>query len=314
MQPDVSIIIVNWNSHEVLAECLRSLAGGCEAVRSDVWVIDNASTRGNLDGLRKSFPAVHFVVNDQNVGFARANNQGALFTQGRYLLLLNPDTSIPSGAVSALVRYADEHEDIGVLGPRLLNKDGSLQRSCWRGYPGLISALVDGLYLWKAPWLPFVQWTEYRTEEIMNVREVDHVLGACMLIRREAWDDVGPLDEGYFLFLEETDWCLRARQKGWKVVYDPRVCVTHYGQHSMRQQPARNLSCLYRSYCRFYSKRRPGDSLSLLGLKAIIGVGATIRVGLWSLRSARASQVTVKEHGQRMADGYRQVLRELPSF
>lgn len=314
MQPDLSIIIVNWNGGDLLIRCLETLATGAADIAIETWIVDNASTDGSASFVRSAFPEVHLIVNSENLGFAAANNQAAMKASGRYLLLLNPDTEVLPGALRSLVTYANAHPEIGVLAPRLLNSDRSHQRSCWRGYPGLAMALIDALYLWKLPWLPIVRLSEYRPDELVEPFDVDNLLGACLLIRREAWQDVGPLDEEYFLFLEETDWCWRAKRSGWRIVYYPHAGIIHHGQHSVRQQPTSNLPHLYRSYCHFYRKHHPKYGLGLLVLKAVIAVACILRIGLWMMRTWRSTSNEAGEQGCKMVAGYQQVLRELPSF
>jgi N-acetylglucosaminyl-diphospho-decaprenol L-rhamnosyltransferase len=312
--PDLSIIIVNWNARNLLVRCLESLLIGTTGLATETWIVDNASTDGSVDLVRSAFPGVYLIANSQNLGFAAANNQAAMKATGRYLLLLNPDTEVPPYALRSLVRYADAHPDVGVLGPRLLNHDRTHQRSCWRGYPGISMALIDALYLWKIPWIPIARLSEYHPHQLGEPRDVDHLLGACLLVRREAWQDVGPLDERYFLFLEETDWCWRAKRAGWRVVYYPHAAIIHYGQHSIRQQPASNLPHLYRGYCRFYRRHSPEYELGLSVLKAVIAFASALRIALWTVRAWRASETAAREQCRRMVAAYQQVLRELPSF
>jgi GT2 family glycosyltransferase len=311
---DLSIIIVNWNARDLLSRCLKSLEKGTAGIAAETWVVDNASTDGSTDMVRSAFPELHLTANSKNLGFAAANNQSAMKARGRYLLLLNPDTEVLPGALHSLVAYADAHPEIGVLGPKLLDLDRSHQRSCWRGYPGLAMALSDALYLWKVPWIPIARLSEYHSSELVEPRDVDHLLGACMLIRREAWRDVGYLDEGYFLFLEETDWCLRAKRAGWRVVYYPHAAIIHHGQHSTRQAPASNLLHLYRSYCHFYRRHHPNHRVGLLALKGVIAFASVLRIGLWTVRTWQSRESEAREQGRRMVAGYQQVLRELPSL
>jgi N-acetylglucosaminyl-diphospho-decaprenol L-rhamnosyltransferase len=310
---DLSVIIVNWNARALLAECLTSLAGGGGSLTFETLVIDNASTDGSQDMVRADFPWVRHHVNAINLGFAAANNQAISRAAGRYLLLLNPDTQVPPGTLEALVRYADAHSDIGCLGPRLLTTAGLPQRSCWRGFPGLTMALSDALYIWKAPTLPIARQIEFNPAELTAPVDVDHLLGACLLIRREAWKQVGELDEGFFLFLEETDWCYRARAKGWRIVFHPGIDVIHAGAHSVHQVPQCNLPQFYSSYCRFYRKRRPDRPLGVLLLKGIIAMAALLRIGLWTARASQSDEVA-RRHARAMRAGYRQVLKALPAF
>lgn len=314
--PVVTVIVVNWNARDMLARCLTALRDGDGKDATgliEVIVVDNASTDDSVAMLQQRFPDVKLIANAANRGFAGANNQAAAVARGAYLLLLNPDAEVTPRALGRLVAYADEHDRIGAIGPRLVNPDGTTQRSCWRGYPGLGAALVDALYLWKLPWLPLANRSEYAPEELRTTRDVDHLLGACMFIPRAAWETVGPLDEDYFLFLEETDWCRRANEKGLRVVYLPGAVVLHHGQHSMRQQPARNLPHLYRSTCRFYRRSPSSSRLGLIVLKGIMALAIGIRFVLWSVRRATAGRDD-RDHARSMMHGYRQALQELPSM
>ena len=310
---EVSIIIVNWNAGAVLENCLRSLPAGLGTLSAETWVVDNASTDGSPATIRQQFPEVQLQVNIVNRGFAAANNQAAHQARGRYFLLLNPDTLVTPGAIEALWRFAEANPTAGCLGPRLNDVSGRFQRSFWRGFPGLGMALADALYLWKIPRLPLTQRIDSASGPLSAPTEVDHLLGACLLIRRETWQQVGGLDEHFFLFLEETDWCYRARRAGWRVIYLPQASVTHLGEHSVNQNPQRNLPQLYRSYCQFYRKHFSTAPLRLGLLKGIIAVAALVRIALWKVRQRRWPGTLLK-HARAMQSGYSQVLRELPSF
>lgn len=310
---DISVVIINWNARELLKNCLDSLRR-FEALQVEVIVVDNASTDDSLELLRTWFPKICLIANESNLGFAAANNQATRSARGRYLLLLNPDTKVQPGAVEKLIDFADDNKDVAVVGPRLLNPDRSVQRSCWRGYPGITAALIDAFYLWKIPGLPIVRNTEISADHLRNVLEVDHILGACMLIPRDAWQEIGPLDEGYFLFLEETDWCRRAKALGKRIIYLPTAEVIHYGQHSMRQQPARNLPHLYRSYCRFYRHGSGSNGFRMFVLKVVISLAILVRLIMWQIRGFFSHTEEQREQARDMLVGYFQVLRELPSM
>lgn len=314
MMPDLSVIIVNWNARDLLRRCLHSLEPERSEIALEAVVVDNASSDGSADSVAQIFPWVRMIVNGQNHGFAKANNQAAAICRGRYLLLLNPDTVVDSGALAALVRYADAHPAVGVVGPRLVNPDGSLQRSCWRKFPGLGMAISDALYLWKSKWTPGVITGEYPASALQTDRPVAHVLGACMLIRRAAWEQVGPLDEGYFLYLEETDWCCRAKQAGWGVAYYPHSVVVHWGQRSSRQVPEESLRHYYRSLYRFCKHVRRYSPLSLAWLKLVMGLAIIIRLSLWDWRLRRASDQHTTALSRKMRSGYTQILGEIASL
>lgn len=311
--PVLSILIVNWNAASVLADCLGSLPAGAGDLAFETLVVDNASTDASLALIRERFPQVQVIANTRNVGFAAANNQAAQAARGRYLLLLNPDTQVQPGALAALVAFAEAHPTAGAIGPRLLNADGTPQRSCWRGFPGLGMALADAFYLWKVPGLPFARRTEYQPGELTQPRAVDHLLGAAMLIPRALWEQLGGLDAGYFLFLEETDWCYRAQRLGRPCMYLPSAVIVHLGEHSMGQNPQRNLPQFYHSYCQFYRKNQAPGPLRQALLKGIIATAALIRLGLWGWRRARRAGAA-RTHARAMQAGYAQVLAQLPSF
>ncbi len=320
MTCDLSIIIVNWNGGQVLANCLASLPAALGQLHAEVWIVDNASHDDSLAHAARVYPQAHVIRNAANLGFAAANNQAAAHANGRYLLLLNPDTQTPPAALAHLVAYADAHPAIGALGPQLRNPDGSLQRSCWPTFPGLRMALTDALYLWKLPWLPWVRRSEYSPAQLTAPRPVAHLLGACLLIPRRAWDAIGPLDDRFFLFLEETDWCRRAGQAGWQIVYHPHIWLAHLGQHAMRQAPPNNLPHLYRSYTHFCRQQGAGR-LRILALKAIFVLAIGIRLILWSLRWLHVSAAARREaptaqrtQAQAMLTGYWRVLRLLPTL
>lgn len=310
--PAVSVIIVNWNAREFLRACLASLAD--QTIPLEIFVVDNASGDASVEMVRSEFPRVQLIASEKNLGFAKGNNVAATRAQGRYLFLLNPDTTVPPDSLTKLVAYADTLPECGAVGPELQNPDGSHQRSCWRSYPGLGMALTDAFYLWKMPWLPFANRSEFRPEELTQPRPVPHLLGACMLIRRTAWEQVGALDENYFLFLEETDWCFRARRAGWQVIYYPFVHIIHYGQQSMRQAPRKNIPQFYASYLRFYRSAHVANHAGVFALKSIIGMACLIRIGMWRERAARARDTAARETARAMTLGYQQTLSELGSL
>jgi len=313
MRCDVSVLIVNWNAGSVLERCLASLPAALGGLSGEVWVVDNASTDGSPSGIKQRFPEVNLLQNTANSGFAAANNQAAGRACGQYFLLLNPDTVLPPGSLEALWRFAEADPTLGVVGPRLIHADGRFQRSCWRGYPGLGMALTDALYLWKIPQLPLARETEIDPAWLTRPIDVDHLLGACLLIRRKTWEQVGGLDEDFFLFLEETDWCFRARRAGWRVVYNPQVSIIHLGEHSVNQNPQRNLPQFYRSYVQFYRKHASLAPPRVAALKSIIGAAAVVRILLWQFRAWRRPGAPARQ-ARAMQSGYGRVLHDLPDL
>ncbi len=221
-QPDVSIIIVNWNAKEYLEGCLQSLHNnGHNGLSYEVLVVDNASADGSATMVAQRFPNVKVILNGSNCGFAKANNQGIKESRGRHILLLNPDTVVFPGVLQEMVQFLDRRPDVGAVGPRMLGAKGETLES-FSHFPGL-RLLLRGLAI-------VIRGSYYRDEKLKSLepRQVDWVGGACLMIKREALDEVGLLDEEFFMYWEEADLCLRLRRKNWKTYYLPRPQVIHY--------------------------------------------------------------------------------------
>lgn len=254
MSVDLSIVVVSWNVADLLRDCLQSIldAPGTRLCKDgtvhigdhavEVFVVDNASSDGTPDMVRAAFPQVKLIANCTNLGFAGANNLALGRCQGRYVLLLNPDTRVVGDALSAMLDYVEANPDAGVVGPRLYYADGSLQPSR-RRFPTLMTALMESTLLQQ--WFPRNRWAlRYYAAGIPDdvVQDVDWVIGACMLVRAEAIERVGLLDEGFFMYSEEMDWCRRMVEDGWRVVYLPQASVVHHeGQSSSQVVPARHI-------------------------------------------------------------------------
>jgi len=258
---DISVIIVNWNTRELLAQCLQSLQDTVES-GFDVWVVDNGSTDGSVAMVRERFPHAHVIANPENVGFVRANNQALPLCQGRYVLLLNSDTQALPGSLDRMVQFLDEHLRAGIAGVRLLNPDGTFQASytpfptLWREFlilSGLGRALVRPTFPSYGPEV------EKGSQMIAGYME-----GACLMARREAVDQVGGLDERIFMYAEEVDWCYRFCQAGWQVWYLPQAPIVHYGGQSSKQRQGRMEAELYRSRVYFFHKHHGRNSARFL--------------------------------------------------
>jgi len=236
---DLSIVIVSWNVCELLRRCLRSILDAGYSM--ETIVVDNGSTDGSVEMVRAEFPAVRLIANAKNPGFAAANNQGISVARGRHVLILNPDTEVVGDALAKMVTFADEHPDVGVVGPQLLNPDGSVQSSR-RRFPTLATAFFEST--WFQPYAPRRLLERYYVLDQPDgvAQDVDWVKGAALMARREAIERVGPMDEGFFMYSEELEWCRRFRQADWRVVYVPTAQVIHYeGQSSEQVLPARHI-------------------------------------------------------------------------
>jgi N-acetylglucosaminyl-diphospho-decaprenol L-rhamnosyltransferase len=264
--PRVSALIVSYNTCAQTLEAIESVRAepGLETI-----VLDNASHDGSDDAIARRFPDVTLIRSDINLGFAGGVNRAAASARSPLLLVLNSDARLRRGALDLLVRFLDDHPRVALVGPALRYPDGRPQASAFR-FPGLIQVLLD---LYPLPRL-MESRLNGRVHATMPVA-IDHPLGACMLIRRTAWDEVGPLDEGYFMYVEEIDWCRRAGQRGWQIWHQPQAVVVHHGGASTSQQPDAMLAQLWRSRLRYYA-RFHGPAYNRL-VHVLIGLGLRAR-------------------------------------
>jgi len=245
---DITIIIINWNTRELLCDCLRSVYETIGDVTFEIIVVDNASSDGSVAMVREEFPGVRIIENTENRGFSAANNQAFAIMRGRYALLLNSDTVLTEGAVHELFAFMEGNAQAAMAGGQLLNRDGSRQNSI-ANYPTILSLLMN------LPLLEVLFPGRYPSKryEHKEPLAVESVIGACMIVRREAMDEVGVLDEGYFFFFEETDWAYRMRSAGWKIYHVPSARIYHLQGMSIGRD-VRSRMLFYRSRYRFFGK------------------------------------------------------------
>lgn len=228
---DVSVIVVNYNTAHLLAEMFGALEKSRGDLSLQVIVIDNASRDDSVAVMRRDHPDVQLIVNDKNVGFGRANNQALPFLTGRHVLLLNTDAFVAADTLTKTVAHMDEHPEVGVLGVRLVGRDGELQPSC-RYSPTLLNVFLSRTGLKR--FFPGLRMVDDMAWDHAAVRECDWVPGCYYLVRREVIDQVGLFDPRYFLYYEEVDHCRHAQQAGWKIVYYPYTSVVHIGGESAK--------------------------------------------------------------------------------
>ena len=303
---DLSICIATLNASDYLRNCLRSI---CEQSSHLNWVgatpaapeqpfespdtgnprldleliiVDNGSSDDTIAMLNREFPAVRLIQNDRNMGFARPINQALRASQGNYMLALNPDTIILPGAINEVVQYLEAHPDVGICGPKVLNRNGTLQKACRRGVsrPWAAFSYFSGL----SSLFPHSKFfggylLNYLDED--EVHEVDGISGSCMLIRRQVVQQIGYLDERFFAYQEDADYCFQAKKAGWKIIYLPTAQIIHFGgQGGSRVQPYRSIYEWHRSYYLYYRKNLARDYLFLfnwlyyflMGVKLVISL------------------------------------------
>lgn len=249
---DVSIIIVNWNTRDLLRKCLAAVSQHVHALKYEMIVVDNASKDDSIAMVRAEFPSVQLIENQENVGFARANNQAMRVSKGEFLLLLNSDAFVQTGTIQTLVHALRNTHKAGAAGGLLVNVDGTFQSSYY-DFPTLISELLTLAGLNRQ-----VYWPEHPSHPARTAHEqvarVDWVMGANFLVRREAVDAVGLLDESYFMYAEEMDWLYRMRKAGWHTMYVPTAITTHVGSASNTIGSPRKRINLAQSKVLFFRK------------------------------------------------------------
>lgn len=270
--PVMSIVLVCWNNNDYLEPCLRSLYDGGLSSSFDVVVTDNGSTDGSQAMLAEKFPHVRIIQNDHNVGLGKASNQGIQATQGRYVLLLNNDTLVNASALDSLVDFLEQNPEAGAVGGKLLNPDGSFQS----GYAGFSTLLEEFLIATR---LGEFIWKGYPSHgDSDQVRAVGWLSSACLLLRRSALNEVGLLDESYFIYGDEADLQFRLNKAGWKVFYLPDAEIIHYGGRSMDRWRRRKM--VYRGKMLFYQKNY--GEMSTIGLRLMLGVISIFKLLIWS--------------------------------
>lgn len=260
----LSIVIVNFNSWDLLDKCLDTIPLAAGGHPYETIVVDNASQEDKSAELLARHPWIRFSRNEANLGFAAANNRGILASRGDYILLLNPDTEAEPGSFMELVRFLEMVPNAGIVGPKIYTPDGNLQYSCGR-FPTLATEIIENFFIKMFPRHPLTGYYLYRHWDHATTRRVDWVTGACLLIRRQTIDRIGLLDESYFMYSEELDWCYRAKELDWLTFYYPKAVIIHLEGGSSRKaaHDIRFQSLVYRQYIKssrlffrkFYGRR-----------------------------------------------------------
>lgn len=303
---NLSIILVSWNTAGLLAKCLASIYTHSPGSQVEIIVVDNASTDDSAAMVRTQFPDVRLIANDDNIGFAPANNQAIRQSSGDYILLLNPDTEIKPGALETLLEFMEDHPHVGAVGPHTFNPDGTLQTSC---YP--LPTLTREV--WRLFHLDTIRpYGSYRMADwsLDQAHPVETLLGACLLIRREVLDQVGLLDEQYFIYSEEIDLCYRIQQAGWSLYWVPQAQIIHYGGQSTQQVAAEMFIHLYQSKLRYFRKHH--GWLAAQVYKLILLIAALSRLSVSPL--AWLEREPQRQAHLTLARNYGRLVRTLPDL
>ncbi len=273
---DVTVSIVNWNTREELADCLKSIIEQRESVGLEVFVVDNASADGSAEMVASEFgDSVKLIVNSENRGFGAAHNQAIKQCSGRYVLVLNPDCRIlQPDLLRKMVDYMDAHRDIGMMGPRIVNPDGSLQFSA-RRFPPMFAGLFRHTVLGKLfPNNRFVKRYLMTDVDHSQIMDVDWLSGSALMVRRETFDEIGLFDERFFMYCEDVDWCKRAKDAGWRVVYYPEVELSHRIGAASDKNPIAMIKQHHRSMLLYFIKHNAGSPKILLTPLVLIALWA----------------------------------------
>ena len=308
----ISIVIVSWNTKQILAECLDSLLPTFNRLNNDakaveVIVVDNASSDGTISLLKDSYDWVTLVDTGENLGFPGGNNHGFTLSTGEYILLLNPDTVVHGKAIEDLIEFLDTNPKVGAVGSRLLNTDGSLQESCYPR-PTIGRELWRLFHLDKLKPLGVYDMDSWSLEA---PREVDVLMGACILVRSPIIHKIGGMDEEYFMYSEEVDLCRRIQLDGWHIYWLPKAEITHYGGQSTNLVKTEMFLRLYESKLLYFNKNH-GRTAAML-YKVILYLASIPRLFLYPLSRVQKSN-TNREKMLILASQYRKLLQKLPSM
>jgi GT2 family glycosyltransferase len=281
---DLSIIIVNWNTRNILRDCLESVYTQTKGISFETIVIDNASADGSAEMVKSSFADVILIENTENKGFAAANNQGIQIARGDYILLLNSDTIVLDNAIEKTLQFARKLKDAAAVGCKILNKDMTLQPNCFM-FPSILNMLLSSLYLYKIfPKSRFFAREQMGFWDRNDIRQVDVVTGCFILVKKTVLDDIGLLDEDYFVYGEETDLCYRFVKRGYKNYFYPNAQIIHLGGASSSQIKPKMALQLRASILFFFRKHR--SYIAYLTACGFISLFFAVRLPYWLLKAA----------------------------
>lgn len=281
---DLSIIIVNYNTRVLTLQCISSIYESNIDNSFEVFVVDNNSSDNSIEAIRQQFPNVLLIENKENVGFSKANNQAIKQATGAFVLLLNSDTIVKENTLSIMLQYMKENEDVGAAGCEVLLPDGTLDKACHRGFPTPSASFyyMSGLAK-KYSNNPRFNLYHKSYLNMRKIHEIDCLVGAFMIVRAETIKQVGMLDETFFMYGEDVDWCYRIKEAGWKIIYNPKTSIIHYKGASSRKKPAKIVYEFHRAMYLFH-KKNYANKYSIL-TNVIVYTGIIVKLGLELLKN-----------------------------
>lgn len=280
---EISVIIVNWNTKKLLLDCVDSLYKTTHQSKIEIIVIDNASTDNSVSALRSSFPQVHVVANPSNLGFAKANNIGIMKAKGRFICLINSDVKVLDGALDQMSRYMDAHHEVGAVGPLTYRGNMIIQKNC-RKFPTLRNLFCEEFFLNRIfPGISFFQGRDMIQYDYQSIMEIEALAGCFLMVRRDIVDQVGVLDERFFFYSEDVDWCKRIHNAGWKLIHYPKAQIIHYGRGSSSNAPIKFQLQLLKANWQYWRKHK--SLLECFLFRLIKFTGTATRAMAWRMIS-----------------------------
>ncbi len=292
---DVSVVIVNWNTRDLLLGVIQSLLETTRRTAMEIIVVDNASHDGSPEAVRERYPSVQIIVNDDNLGFARANNVGFRAARGRAVCLVNTDVVALDGVIDTLYAYLVEHPEVAMVGPRTYNEQGGTRQNC-RRFPSLLNAVGDHLWLKRTGLVP---GRSLPPETYDHTHPAEVLSGCFLMVRREAVDRVGMLDEDFFFYGEDTDWGKRFHDAGWVSVYLPKAEAIHFGGGSTKAYPVKYYLIMEKSDLLYWRKHHPLWERAVYAVVRLLhhAVSTVAWAAIWVLLPRRREQAALKVRG-----------------
>lgn len=295
----LSIIIITYNSEKLIGPCLDSIYKTTKDLNYEVIIIDNASQDNTVSFLQKNYPKINLTLNRQNVGFARAVNQGIKKAGGEFILLLNPDMRVLDKTINKSLAYLEKNSDVGILGCQFLYPNMKIQAS-FGNFPSLFTEFLQATYLYKfLPWGRFIPESVLSKKRFKKIQEVDWLSGSYMLMRQKVFEKIGLFDENFFMYLEDVDFCFRAKEAGFKVVYFPKVQVIHYHMASTKKDPSKAIINELKGLIYYFQKYKK----NIRFLKFLICLKLYLQLFRYKLVSL------YKKEGKIFFDAYKKILK-----
>lgn len=271
---DISIIIVNYNTKDLTKQTIQAVIDTTHKAKYEIILVDNASSDGTVDAVREAYQNVKIIANTENVGFSKANNIGIKQSKGKHILLLNSDTKVLGECIDKCFAYMEQHKDIGTLGPKINLANGDLDHACKRGFPTPSASLFYMLKVDKI-FPESEKYGRYKMNYLSNddINEVDSLTGAFMMVRKEVVDKIGDLDEEFFMYGEDLDWCYRIKEAGYKVMYYPEAKIIHYKGQSSKKKRTKTIYEFHRAMYLFYNKHFYKKYNPFITLFVYVGIG-----------------------------------------